>query len=144
LRTLVAVLPLDWVSTTTRLMVVVLGSVTVRLGVVSPDDEVQPPLVTDPVMAPDAFPEVAVADGVVAVGADMMTARPGIFAGGDIVAGARTLTDAIGHGKRAARAMDAWMAGHTLERPARHALATPEWADAILHAARASGLRPAE
>ena len=48
--------------------------------------------------------------GLVPVGADMMTARPGVFAGGDMVAGARTLTDAIGHGKRAARAIDAWLA----------------------------------
>jgi 2-oxoacid:acceptor oxidoreductase delta subunit (pyruvate/2-ketoisovalerate family) len=88
------------------------------------------------------IPEVAVADGVVAVGADMMTARPGIFAGGDIVAGARTLTDAIGHGKRAARAMDAWMAGHTLERPARHALATPEHLNTWYYADAPHAVRP--
>ena len=72
------------------------------------------------------IPEITVAGGVVPVGADMMTGRPGIFAGGDIVAGTRTLTDAIGHGKRAARAMDAWIAGRSLERPPRHELATPE------------------
>ena len=72
------------------------------------------------------IPEVTVAGGVIAVGADMMTARPGVFAGGDIVEGARTLTEAIGHGKRAARAIDAWLAGGRLERPARHALATPD------------------
>jgi hypothetical protein len=53
------VLPFDWESTTTRLIVVVDGRVTVRLGVVSPDDEVHPPLVVLPVMAPEAFPEVA-------------------------------------------------------------------------------------
>ncbi len=88
------------------------------------------------------FPEVAVADGVVAVGADMMTARPGIFAGGDIVAGARTLTDAIGHGKRAARAMDAWMAGGTLERPARHPLATPEHLNTWYYADAPHAVRP--
>ncbi len=70
--------------------------------------------------------EIAVADGVVAVGADMMTGRPGVFAGGDIVAGSRTLTEAIGHGKRAARAIDAWLAGRSFERPPRHELATPE------------------
>ena len=59
------------------------------------------------------------ADGVVAVGADLMTARPGVFAGGDMVAGARTLTDAIGHGKRAARAIDAWLAGSRPRTPTR-------------------------
>ena len=31
-------------------------------------------------------PEIAVADGVVAVADDMMTGRPGVFAGGDMVA----------------------------------------------------------
>ena len=70
-------------------------------------------------------PEIAVDDGVVPVGPDMMTARPGVFAGGDIVAGERTLTEAIGHGKHAARDIDAWLAERRLERPARHELATP-------------------
>ena len=40
--------------------------------------------------------------------------------------GARTLTDAIGHGKRAARAMDAWMAGHRLVTARPDQLATLE------------------
>ena len=65
----------------------------------------------------DGTPEITVDGGVVPVGADLMTARPGVFAGGDIVAGARTLTDAIGHGKRAARAIDAWLDGRELGAP---------------------------
>jgi len=88
------------------------------------------------------IPEVTVADGVVPVGADMMTGRPGIFAGGDIVAGARTLTDAIGHGKRAARAMDTWMAGRSLERPARHELATLEHLNTWYYADAPHAVRP--
>jgi 2-oxoacid:acceptor oxidoreductase delta subunit (pyruvate/2-ketoisovalerate family) len=88
------------------------------------------------------IPEITVAGGVVPVGSDMMTGRPGIFAGGDIVAGARTLTDAIGHGKRAARAMDAWMAGRSLERPARHELATLEHLNTWYYADAPHAVRP--
>ena len=87
-------------------------------------------------------PEIAVDDGVVAVGADMMTARPGVFAGGDMVAGARTLTDAIGHGKRAARAIGAWLGGPGLERPARHELATPEHLNTWYYADAPHAVRP--
>lgn len=49
------------------------------------------------------------ADGVVKVGADLMTGHPGIFAGGDMVPSERTVTIAVGHGKKAARAIDAWL-----------------------------------
>ena len=95
-----------------------------------------------PVAARLRRPEIAVADGVVAVGADMMTARPGVFAGGDMVAGARTLTDAIGHGKRAARAIDAWLGGPSLERPPRHELATPEHLNTWYYADAPHAVRP--
>jgi 2-oxoacid:acceptor oxidoreductase delta subunit (pyruvate/2-ketoisovalerate family) len=87
-------------------------------------------------------PDITVADGVVAVGADMMTARPGVFAGGDMVAGARTLPDAIGHGKRAARAIDAWLGGHSLERPPRHELATLEHLNTWYYADAPHAVRP--
>ncbi len=70
-----------------------------------------------------SLPEIAVHGEVIEVGPDMMTARPGVFAGGDVVAGARTLTDAVGHGKKAARAIDAWLRGEAPASGARHALA---------------------
>jgi 2-oxoacid:acceptor oxidoreductase delta subunit (pyruvate/2-ketoisovalerate family) len=54
---------------------------------------------------------VDVVDGVVAVGPDLMTGRPGIFAGGDAAPGSRSVTTAIGHGTRAARRIDRWLAG---------------------------------
>jgi len=38
-----------------------------------------------------------------------MTGHPGIFAGGDMVPAERTVTVAIGHGKRAARSIDAFL-----------------------------------
>jgi len=39
----------------------------------------------------------------------MMTGHPGIFAGGDMVPSERTVTVAVGHGKKAARNIDAWL-----------------------------------
>ena len=50
-------------------------------------------------------------DGTIDVGADLMTGHPGIFAGGDMVPSERTVTVAVGHGKKAARAIDAWLRG---------------------------------
>ncbi len=47
----------------------------------------------------------------------LMTGVPGIFAGGDAVPSERTVTIGVGHGKRAARQIDAWLAGR--EAPAR-------------------------
>jgi glutamate synthase (NADPH/NADH) small chain len=41
-----------------------------------------------------------------------MTSMPGVFAGGDIVRGAATVILAMGDGKRAAHAIDAYLAGH--------------------------------
>lgn len=50
-------------------------------------------------------------DGVVSVGPNMMTGANGIFAGGDMVPSERTVTIATGHGKKAARHIDAWLRG---------------------------------
>jgi len=58
---------------------------------------------------------IEVSDGVVTVGSNMMTGHPGIFAGGDMVPAERTVTVAIGHGKRAARHIDGWLRGN--DRP---------------------------
>jgi 2-oxoacid:acceptor oxidoreductase delta subunit (pyruvate/2-ketoisovalerate family) len=57
----------------------------------------------------DGVPGVRIEDGVVQVGPDLMTGRPGIFAGGDMVPAERTVTVAIGHGKKAAHSIDAWL-----------------------------------
>ena len=63
--------------------------------------------------------DVTFSDGTVDVGPDLMTGHPGIFAGGDMVPAERTVTVAIGHGKKAARAIDAWLRGvkHDAPRP---------------------------
>jgi 2-oxoacid:acceptor oxidoreductase delta subunit (pyruvate/2-ketoisovalerate family) len=65
-------------------------------------------------------------DGSVDVGADLMTGHPGLFCGGDMVPAERTITVAVGHGKQAARHIDAYVRGTTWTAPPRHALATFE------------------
>jgi NADPH-dependent glutamate synthase beta subunit-like oxidoreductase len=57
------------------------------------------------------------ADGTVIVAPNMMTGHPGIFAGGDMVPSERTVTGAVGHGKKAARAIDAWLRDKSYEPP---------------------------
>lgn len=60
----------------------------------------------------ERVPGVAfLADGTVMVGEDLQTGHPGIFAGGDMVPAERTVTTAVGHGKRAARHIDAYLRG---------------------------------
>ena len=56
----------------------------------------------------------------------LMTGCPGVFAGGDMVPAERTVTVGVGHGKRAAREIDAWLRGEQPERPPKHPLATFE------------------
>ena len=71
----------------------------------------------------DDVPGLAIEDGVVKVGPNMMTGHPGIFAGGDMVPSERTVTVAVGHGKKAARHIDAWLRGTTHAAPAKHEVA---------------------
>jgi NADPH-dependent glutamate synthase beta subunit-like oxidoreductase len=54
----------------------------------------------------------------VVVNGQMMTGHPGVFAGGDMVPAERTVTVAVGHGKKAARCIDAWLRGTSYDRPA--------------------------
>jgi NAD-dependent dihydropyrimidine dehydrogenase PreA subunit len=53
-----------------------------------------------------------------------MTGYPGTFAGGDMVSSERTVTVAIGHGKKAAGSIDAWLSEGTYAPAARHELAS--------------------
>ena len=71
-----------------------------------------------------AVPGLTFDNGSVQVDAGMMTGHPGIFAGGDMVAGERTVTVAIGHGKKAARHIDAWLRGEAYAPPPKHEVAT--------------------
>ncbi len=71
----------------------------------------------------DKVPGLEIAGGVVKVGANMMTGHAGIFAGGDMVPAERNVTVAIGHGKKAARNIDAWLRGEQHKPAPKHELA---------------------
>jgi 2-oxoacid:acceptor oxidoreductase delta subunit (pyruvate/2-ketoisovalerate family) len=69
-------------------------------------------------------PGVVIENGVVRVGPDMMTGREGVFAGGDMAPSERTVTVAVGHGKKAARCVDAYLDGRAFAPPPKHAAAS--------------------
>ena len=71
----------------------------------------------------DGVPGLQVSDGVVQVGANMMTGHPGIFAGGDMVPAERNVTVGIGHGKAAAKHIDAWLRDEQYVPPPKHEVA---------------------
>jgi len=52
----------------------------------------------------------------------MMTGCPGVFAGGDMVPAERTVTVGVGHGKKAARNIDAWLRETAPANVAKHEL----------------------
>jgi formate dehydrogenase beta subunit len=63
-------------------------------------------------------------DGIVKVAPNMMTGHPGIFAGGDMVPGERTVTVSVGNGKKAAEYINAYLRGSKYQRPPKHPVAT--------------------
>ena len=71
----------------------------------------------------DRVPGLEIEGGVVKVGPNMMTSHEGIFAGGDMVPAERTVTVAIGHGKKAARHIDAWLKGGAYDPGPKHEIA---------------------
>jgi 2-oxoacid:acceptor oxidoreductase delta subunit (pyruvate/2-ketoisovalerate family) len=71
----------------------------------------------------EGVPGLEIEDRVVKVGADMMTGHAGIFAGGDMVPAERTVTVAVGHGKKAARHIHAWLNGGAHVPAPKHELA---------------------
>jgi NADPH-dependent glutamate synthase beta subunit-like oxidoreductase len=73
-------------------------------------------------------------DGTVVVGTDMQTGCAGVFAGGDMVPYARTVTTAVGHGKKAAQHIDGWLRRETCSKQAKHDVATFEMLRLWYHA----------
>jgi formate dehydrogenase beta subunit len=59
-------------------------------------------------------------DGTLIVGPEMMTGYPGLFAGGDMVPGERSVTVAIGQGKKAARYIDGYLQTHPYQPGIKH------------------------
>jgi NADPH-dependent glutamate synthase beta subunit-like oxidoreductase len=74
----------------------------------------------------DGVAGMEIEDGVVKVGPNMMTGHSGIFAGGDMVPAERTVTVGVGHGKKAARNVDAWLRNTEFQAAPKNELATFE------------------
>ncbi|MHB9864211.1 NAD(P)-binding protein [Streptomyces sp. YIM S03343] len=68
-------------------------------------------------------PDLTLDHGLVQVAEGLMTGHQGIFAGGDMVPDERTVTVAVGHGKRAARHIDAHLRGTSHDPGAKHPVA---------------------
>jgi len=72
-----------------------------------------------------AVPGVVLVDGTVQISpTSLMTGAPGVFAGGDAVPCERTVTVGVGHGKKAARNIDAYLRTVPLDTAPKHALAS--------------------
>ncbi|MCC7327710.1 MAG: NAD(P)-binding protein [Burkholderiales bacterium] len=87
-------------------------------------------------------PGLEIKGGVVQVGANMMTGFPGLFAGGDMVPSERTVTVAVGHGKKAARHIDAWLRGTAYVAPPKHEIAAFDKLNAWYYADAPKTVRP--
>lgn len=65
-------------------------------------------------------------DGSLEVDDQQMTGRAGVFAGGDMTPGDRTVTKGVGNGKHAARCIDAYLRSLRYEAPTQHEMASFE------------------
>jgi 2-oxoacid:acceptor oxidoreductase delta subunit (pyruvate/2-ketoisovalerate family) len=90
----------------------------------------------------DGVPGLAIKDGVVQVAPNMMTGHPGVFAGGDMVPSERTVTVAVGHGKKAARHIDAWLRSEVFAPPPKHEVASFDKLNAWYYADAPKTVRP--
>jgi hypothetical protein len=92
----------------------------------------------------EAVPGVEIAkDGVVQVDAQMMTGHEGVFCGGDMVPAERTVTVAVGHGKKAARNIDAYLRGETYQPAPKHDVAEFEMLNAWYYSDADQSVQPA-
>ncbi|MGA8147512.1 MAG: NAD(P)-binding protein [Gallionellaceae bacterium] len=90
----------------------------------------------------DGVPGLEIKDGVVQVAPNMMTGYPGIFAGGDMVPSERTVTMAVGHGKKAARNVDAWLRNTEYQPAPRHEPVTFDMLNAWYYSDAPKTVRP--
>ena len=69
------------------------------------------------------IPGLEIRDGVVMIDRHMMSGAEGVFCLGDMVPSARTVTVAIGQGKKTARNLDAWLRGEVYQAAPKHEVA---------------------
>ncbi|MFI6559413.1 NAD(P)-binding protein [Streptomyces sp. NPDC050534] len=87
-------------------------------------------------------PDLAVDHGMVQVADGLMTGHDGIFAGGDMVPADRTVTVAVGHGKKAARHIDAYLSGTAYDPGPKHAPATSDRLNTWYYSDAPASVRP--
>ncbi|MFJ9535877.1 NAD(P)-binding protein [Streptomyces sp. NPDC101225] len=87
-------------------------------------------------------PDLAVEHGMVQVADGLMTGHDGIFAGGDMVPDDRTVTVAVGHGKKAARHIDAYLRGTVYDPGPRHGPATSDRLNTWYYSDAPASVRP--
>jgi 2-oxoacid:acceptor oxidoreductase delta subunit (pyruvate/2-ketoisovalerate family) len=90
----------------------------------------------------EGVPGLEIRDGVVQVGPNMMTGYAGVFAGGDMVPSERTVTVGVGHGKKAARHIDAWLRGEAYQAPPKHEVIAFEQLNTWYYADAPKTVRP--
>jgi len=91
----------------------------------------------------DGVPGLVMKNGVVQVDPlTMMTGHPGLFAGGDMVPAERNVTVAVGHGKKAARHIDAWLRGSHVDTARKHESATFERINSWYYSDAPKTMRP--
>ena len=90
----------------------------------------------------EGVPGLAIKDGTVVVGPNMMTGYAGIFAGGDMVPSERTVTVGVGHGKKAARHIDAWLRGTAYVPAPKHEMAAFDKLNAWYYSDAPKTVRP--
>ena len=90
----------------------------------------------------NGVPGLEVTDGVVKVAPNMMTGHVGIFAGGDMVPAERNVTVAVGHGKKAAKNIDAWLRGEIWAPAPKHEVAQFEKLNPWYYADAPKTVRP--
>ncbi|MFR0354594.1 NAD(P)-binding protein [Streptomyces sediminimaris] len=87
-------------------------------------------------------PDLAVDHGTVRVAEGLMTGHDGIFAGGDMVPADRTVTVAVGHGKKAARHIDAYLRGTVHDPGPKHGLASADRLNTWYYSDAPASVRP--
>jgi NADPH-dependent glutamate synthase beta subunit-like oxidoreductase len=93
----------------------------------------------------DALSDIDTSGAVIGVDHNQMTGQAGVFAGGDAsasISGERTVTAAVGHGARAADAINSWLVDETLEPPVLRPLANAERLNPWYYADAPRTMRP--
>ncbi|MDX3387245.1 NAD(P)-binding protein [Streptomyces niveiscabiei] len=87
-------------------------------------------------------PDLTVEHGTVQVAQGLMTGHEGVFAGGDMVPAERTVTVAVGHGKKAARHIDAFLRGTPYAPGTKHPPASADRLNTWYYSDAPASVRP--